>query len=420
MKRVGNIFEQICTIENLELADKKARLGKKCKYGITIHDRKKDANLSKLRQQLLDGTFKTSKYKEFKIYEPKERTISRLPYYPDRILHHAIMTVLEPYFVNMFIRDTYSCIKGRGIHDGATRLRHALCEDRVGTKYCLKIDVRKFYPSIDNTILKNLIRRKFKDKRLLSLLDEIIDSTKGLPIGNYLSQYFSNFYLTYFDHWMKEVVGVRYYFRYCDDIVMLSGSKDYLHELLVKIDQYFHENLNLTIKPNHQVFPVEARGIDFLGYVFYHDHTRLRKNIKKSFARKMKSAHGVSRIQTLGSYKGWCMHGNCINLYKTITGMKLFSELGVETDPAPMTGEKIKINRILNKQVEVTDFELNTSKFNQEKCKRCLKLQIRYEDELRVIFTGSTQLVNTIAKIKKEDLPFMTTIIENNGFYQFT
>lgn len=407
-------------MENLKLADETARQGKKCKYGIMLHDRNKEANLLLLQHQLQTGTFHTSEYKQFKIYEPKERIISRLPYYPDRILHHAVLNVLEPYFVKMFIRDTFSCIKGRGIHDGAKRLQSSLRNNPEGTRYCLKIDACKFYPSVDNNILKQLLRRKFKDERLLDLLDEIIDSSKGLPIGNYLSQYFANFYLTYFDHWMKETMSVRYYYRYCDDIVVLSGSKEELHELLSKIDGYFTKILHLTIKKNYQVFPVDARGIDFLGYVFFHDHTRLRKSIKQNFARSMKNAHGERRVQVLGSYKGWCMHADCINLYKKITGMKLFSELGVKVDAAPMTGEKIKINRVLNKEIEVVDFELNTSKFNQDKSRKCLKLQIRFEDELRVIFTGSSMLVNAIAKIDKQDLPFRTMIVETNGFYQFT
>jgi len=420
MKKVGNIFQKICTIDNLHLADENARKGKKCKIGIEVHDRNKEKNLALLQQQLISGTFRTSPYKEFQIYIPKERTISRLPYYPDRILHHAILNILEPYFVKMFIRDTFSCIKGRGINDGAKRLRYALKNNPSETEYCLKIDVSKFYPSVDNAVLKQMVRHKFKDVQLLSLLDEIIDSAKGLPIGNYLSQYFSNFYLSYFDHFMKETKAVKYYYRYCDDIVILSDSKTYLHDLLACIDDYFTNNLHLTIKPNYQVFPVSSRGIDFLGYVFYHDHTRLRKSIKQAFARKMKHVHGERRVQVLGSYKGWCMHSDSINLYKKITGMKLFSELGVKVEAAPMTGEKIKINRVLNKAVEVIDFELNTSKFNQERSRKCLKLQIKFEDELRVIFTGSSMLVNAISMVDKKDLPFQTTIIETNGFYQFT
>jgi hypothetical protein len=178
--------------------------------------------------------------------------------------------------------------------------------------------------------------------------------------------------------------------------------------------------LDLRLKDNWQVFPVEKRGIDFLGYVFYHDHVLLRKHIKQNFARKIANAKGQQKIKIIGSYKGWCIYANCINLYKKLTGMKLFSELGITVDSAPMTGEKIKINRIVNKEIEVLDYELNESKFNAEKCRKCLKLQIKYEDELRIIFTGACMLIQAIQKISKSMLPFKTTIIETNGFYQFT
>lgn len=136
---------------------------------------------------LLTGTYVTSKYKTFKIYEPKERIIFSLPYYPDRIIHHAIMNILEPIWVNIFIDNTYSCIKGRGIHKLAKDLKGDLQKDRENTKYCLKLDITKFYPSIDHDILKKIIRKKIKDKLLLVLLDSIIDSAEGVPIGNYLS-----------------------------------------------------------------------------------------------------------------------------------------------------------------------------------------------------------------------------------------
>lgn len=421
MKRISNIYDQICNIDNIRLADSIARKGKKIRYGIELHDRNKDFNLNELLYMLQTVTYKTSEYYIFKMITDagKEREIFRLPYFPDRICHHAIMNVLEPYFVNMFVRDTYSCIKGRGIHDGVKRLKQAL-KDVSDSKYCLKLDIRKFFPSIDNYILKQLLRRKFKDVRLITLLDEIIDSAPGVPIGNYLSQFFANFYLTYFDHWLKEKKKVKYYFRYCDDMVFLSGNKKYLHDLKNEIQDYLKNNLNLKLKDNWQVFPVDKRGIDFLGYVFFHDHILLRKSIKQSFARKILHAKSQRRIEILGSYKGWCLHGNCINLYKKLTGMKLFSELGITLDSAPMSGEKIKINRIVNKEIEVIDFELNESKFQADKCRKCLKLQIRLDNELRVVFTGSSMLIQAIQKIQKSMLPFKTTIVEVNGFYQFT
>lgn len=314
MKRKGNLFQEICDIGNLEVADMIARKGKKDQYGIQVHDRNRETNLLALREMLLSRTYKTSAYKTFKVFEPKEREVFCLPYFPDRIAHHAVMNILEPIFVSTFTADTYSCIKGRGIHAAANAVKRAL-RDEPGTRYCLKLDIRKFYPSVDHAILKRLLRRKFKDQDLLWLLDEIIDSAPGLPIGNYLSQYFANFYLTYFDHWLKEEMRVRYYFRYADDIVILSDSKEYLHELLGHIAAYLSIELNLQVKRNHQVFPVAARGIDFVGYVFYHTHTRLRKSTKKNFARMMARRPNQ---QSFASYYGWASHADCKHLVKIL------------------------------------------------------------------------------------------------------
>ena len=179
MKRINNLYKQICSIENLELADAKARKGKSSQYGIILHDKNKKENIQKLHELLINKEYRTSEYTTFKIFEPKERDIFRLPYYPDRITHHAVMNVLEGIFVSVFTADTFSCIKGRGIHAAANAVKCAL-KDNSGTRYCLKIDIKKFYPSVDHEILKQLLRRKFKDQDLLWLLDEIIDSADGL------------------------------------------------------------------------------------------------------------------------------------------------------------------------------------------------------------------------------------------------
>lgn len=314
MKRYGNLFEKICSIENLNLADAIARKGKKHQYGILVHDQNREANINALQRSLLNYSYRTSQYTTFKVYEPKEREVFRLPYYPDRITHHAIMNVLEPIFCSVFTADTYSCIKGKGIHAAANGVKRALM-DQAGTTYCMKLDIKKFYPSVDHTILKQLLRRKFKDNDLLWLLDEIIDSAEGLPIGNYLSQYFANFYLTYFDHWLKEVQKVRYYFRYADDLVILHHDKAYLHTLLKDISEYLQSNLKLTVKENYQVFPVASRGIDFIGYRFYHTHTLLRKAIKQNFARML--AKRPNKL-SIASYYGWACHANCVNLLNTL------------------------------------------------------------------------------------------------------
>jgi retron-type reverse transcriptase len=314
MKRTGNLYHRICSIGNLQIADSVARKGKLKQPGVILFDKNHEENIFQLHKIMNDRTYKTSEYTTFTIFEPKERLIYRLPYFPDRITHHAVMNILEPIFVSTFTADTYSCIKGKGIHAAANAVKKAL-KDIENTRYCLKLDIKKFYPNIDHDILKKLLRRKFKDNDLLWLLDEIIDSTDGLPIGNYLSQYFANFYLSYFDHWIKEDIRVKYYFRYADDLVILSGDKPYLHRLLSEIRIYLHANLKLTVKGNYQVFQVDDRGIDFVGYIFRHTHVLLRKSIKQNFA-SMLSKH--RNTQSIASYKGWAIHCNSKNLLKKL------------------------------------------------------------------------------------------------------
>ncbi len=296
-------------MDNLCLADQKARKHKGSQPGIIHFDKNREYNLQFIQERIKNRTYNTSVYTTFKIYEPKEREIFRLPYYPDRIIHHAIMNQLQPMFISCFTTDTYSCIPGRGIHGASYKLRKAL-KDVAGTTYCLKLDIKKFYPSINHEVLKNLLRKKIKDKDLLWLLDEIIDSAPGLPIGNYLSQYLANFYLTYFDHWLKETKRVKYYFRYADDIVILSNSKAELHQLLADIKEYLGIELRLEVKDNYQVFPVEARGIDYVGYVHFHKYTRLRKSIKMNLVR----AVAKNKVLSFGAYNGWLKHGDCIRL----------------------------------------------------------------------------------------------------------
>ena len=323
MKRIGNIYKQIYDINNIEIADRKARKCKKNKYGIQKHDQHKESDNLQLQQQLKSCTYKTSEYTTYKIYEPKERIIFRLPYYPDRITHHAIMNVMETIWTKIFTRDTYSCIKNRGIHTLLQKLQKDLKSDPAGTKYCLKMDIRKFYPSINHSILKQIIRKKIKDKYLLLLLDEIIDSAEGVPIGNYLSQFFANLYLAYFDHWVKEELKVKYYYRYADDIVILSNDKEQLRRWLCAIKIYLSNVLKLKLKDNYQVFPVESRGIDFVGYVVRHNYTLLRKSIKiklfKLTESYKKGIIGKDELRTrLSSYFGWLKYCNSKRLLQKI------------------------------------------------------------------------------------------------------
>lgn len=276
MKRIGNLFNRIISYENLVRAEKKARLGKTKRYGVKKFDRNPHENLVRLQKALIEDTYRTSEYCVYTIIADrgnKEKEIYRLPYYPDRIVHHAIMNVIEPYLVNRFTADTFNCLKG-----------------------------------------------------------------KGLPIGNYISQFAANLNLTWFDRWIKQVLKIKYYYRYCDDIVILHPDKDYLRYCLQEIEKYLADNLKLKVKRNWQIFPVEARGIDFIGYVFYHGHTLLRKDIKKKFIYKLGYKSKNKRLTSLAAYWGWCKYGNCHNLWYRFTRsynfkdyrQKLLSSYGIK------------------------------------------------------------------------------------------
>lgn len=359
MKRVNNLYPLIYDIDNIELADKKARKCKEKRYGVARHDRNHHKENVDLSNRLKDRTYRTSDYSNYKIYEPKERTISRLPYYPDRIVHHAIMNIMEPIWVKIFTSDTYSCIKNRGIHALVKKLRRDLDQDPEGTKYCLKMDIRKFYPSLNHDILKAIIRKKIKDKDLLWLLDEIIDSAEGVPIGNYLSQFFANLYMAYFDHWVKEELKVKYYYRYADDIVLLSNSKDQLRNWLLAIKVYLTNMLKLELKDNYQIYPVDSRGIDFVGYKLYHTHTLLRKSIKaKMFKLVRKYKEGKITLedlkQRMASYFGWLKYCDSKNLLK-----KIYQETGLWF--SGWHGKRENISRFYNKWVYIVNIDIRQS-----------------------------------------------------------
>ena len=260
--------------------------------------------------------YKVSEYKiQTRMESGKLRTIYKLPYAPDRVIHHAVMQIIEPILSKTYIKDTYQSIKGRGVHKAKRRLESIL-KDKVNCKYCLKIDIKKFYPNVDNEILKCLLRKKIKCKDTLELLDVMVDSTKGLPIGNYTSQTFGNFYLSYFDHYVKEELKVKRYMRYADDMIFLSNSKSKLHKIKEEVIEYLKDNLKLELKANHQIFPTFTRGIDYLGFRFFDGFTLIRKSIKKSIVKLLKAKPGVTNLRRYASYFGWLKITNSYNLMR--------------------------------------------------------------------------------------------------------
>lgn len=330
-------------MDNIRAAHHNARKGKLHYREVKMVDADPEEYLGRIQAMLRDKTFCNSTYKVFvKRGRRKDRVIHKLPYYPDRIVHHCIVQVLEPIWMAGFISDTLACIKGRGIHRGAAKIKHALRDDTEGTRYCLKMDVRKFYPSMDHHVLKGILARKIKDPDVMWLLGHIIGSTEaGVPIGNYLSQYFGNVYLSGLDHWAKEVLNHKYYIRYCDDIVILGPDKPGLHETRRKIEAYMRQRLKLSLKDNWQIFPVAIRGTDFLGYRFYPGYTLLRKSTAIQFRRSMANLKDrwqrmppISVLSAVMSYYGWMRHANCLRLWHKYIDEEIRSIVAVVCDKA--------------------------------------------------------------------------------------
>ena len=329
MKRIGNLYAKVISLDNLRLADERARRGKTRTYGVRHHDENREKNLIDLHVALATKTYRTSEYNVFKVYKPKERDIYRLPYYPDRIVHHAIMNVVEPIWHKTFTRNTFSCIKGRGIEGCARYVRKIIRKYEGRPLYCLKIDIRKFYPSIDHEIMKQIVRRRIKDRDLLWLIDEIIDSTDGLPIGNYLSQHLANLYLCYLMHYVNEVLRVDAA-EYADDIVFFADNKTRLHGVLKQVKMYLSKNLKLQLKSNWQIFPISmnrydrhGRALDYVGYKFFRHQQLLRKSIKQNMARQAAKLNrqdiDIKQYkQCIAPWLGWCIHSNSINFLQTI------------------------------------------------------------------------------------------------------
>ena len=326
--RTLTIWEKICDMDNLRLAHQNASRGKK-KYAEVIEVSKDpDTYLKKIQTMLVLRTYKPLPYHKFKRKEHgKERDIYKSHYFPERIIQWAVLQVISPILLKQFIYDTYSAILGRGIHLALERVTDAIRNDRQGTQYCLKMDVRKYYPSIDRNILIEDYRHLFKDEGLLWYLELNINEAPdtGILIGNYLSQFGGNFYLSPFDHWIKEVKGVKHYFRYMVDIVILHGSKEFLQELKVEIFDFLEHNRGLKVKDNYQVFPVADRGVDFVGYRIFPDFTLLRKSTAERMKSKMvimlnKVNNGgeltYSDYCRFNSYKGWLQFCNGHRLYQ--------------------------------------------------------------------------------------------------------
>lgn len=284
---------------------------------------------------LINGEFKTSTYKISKIYEPKERIIYILPFYPDRIVHHAIMNVVAPIWDKLFIYHSYSCRVKKGPIKGSIHTMELVQK----YDYCLKCDIRKFYPSINHELLKRVIRLRIKDKRVLKLLDDIIDSVEGetnIPIGNYISQWFGNLFMTTLDMQVKHVWKISAYLRYCDDFCFFSNSKEELNLIKEKLIVFLRDTLSLELS-KCDLFKT-TQGVDFLGYRHFPNGVILvRKSTAKRQKRKMCQLDkdldaGLigkrSARSKIASAHGICSHANAYNLEKSLRLEELKAKVG--------------------------------------------------------------------------------------------
>ncbi len=300
MKRVGDLFGQIYHFDNLLHAFYKARKGKRKTASVARFEANLEWELLSLSDELKNRTYCPGEYHTFVIHEPKERMISAAPF-RDRVVHHALCNIIEPFFEKTFIDDSYANRKGKGTHKAIERYQFYARRYRC----VLKCDIRKYFPGIDHEILKEEIRRKIRCKDTLWLIDNIIEHSnpqmehvvyfpgddlftpyqrrRGLPIGNLTSQFWANVYLNRFDHFVKEKLRVKGYIRYVDDFVLFSNSKDQLWQWKNHIAGYLAD-LRLLLNDNKtHIFCVD-KGVPFLGFLVFPDYKFvLKKNSKRHF-----------------------------------------------------------------------------------------------------------------------------------------
>ncbi|MCK5541846.1 MAG: hypothetical protein KAI40_04070 [Desulfobacterales bacterium] len=337
MKRHGNLFSQIICFENIFKAARKTRKGKKLKHSTTLFELELEKNIFKIIECLKNKTYQPGRYRDFHIYDPKLRLISAAPYF-DRVIHHAIINIIEPLIGPVFIHDTYACIRFKGTHRAVKRYK----QFQKKNPYVLKCDIRKYFPSIDHKILYEKIEKKIKCKDTLWLIKKIIDSRedknnifyfsgddlftplqnkKGIPIGNLTSQFFANLYLNDFDHYVKEKLKAKHYIRYCDDFVIFGNSKKELKTIKVEI-QNFLDTERLKLHKNKTRVYRTSEGVDFLGYRIFPEYTKVRKSIVKAYRKRLKImeskySKGIINLDKIkASLMSWIGHVKHANSYR--------------------------------------------------------------------------------------------------------
>ncbi len=285
MKRAGNLIAEITDLNNLYYAFYKAAKGKRQKPEVIVYEKFIVEKINLLQQQIQTTDLEIGNYHYFTIYEPKERLICAASF-AERVLHHALMNVCHPYFENQLINESYATRLNKGTYKAVEKAKYY----SKHYNYYLKLDVRKYFDSISHSILFEKLKTIFKDPDLLEIFRQIIESyhssdDKGLPIGNLTSQYFANFYLAEFDHFIKQTHQIKPYVRYMDDFILWANSPDELNKLANFIANYLQQNLDLSLKISY--INTTTHGLNFLSYRIFQNRIELQQKSKKRFIKKI-------------------------------------------------------------------------------------------------------------------------------------
>ncbi len=335
MKFYDNIFDQIMSLDNLFSAWDEFKSDKKKKLDVQRFEWKLEENIFRLHRELKSKTYRHGSYSSFYLQDPKQRHIHKAKV-KDRVLHHAIFAKVNPIFEETFIPYSFSCRINKGTHKGIASLAKVLRQiGHNNSKPCfaLKCDIRKFFESVDHDILFDIIEKRIKDKDVLWLMREIIESfisaqsnlfeRRGLPIGNLTSQLFANVYMNEFDQFVKHKLRVKNYFRYTDDFVVVADNEKYLKELIPKIKFFLNTGLRLSLHPKKVSIRKLNQGVDFLGYITLPHHSTLRTKTRQRVFSKLKQRvteykSGIisnkTLEQSLQSYLGVLTHADTYDL----------------------------------------------------------------------------------------------------------
>ncbi len=291
---VPSLFFHIASISNLLRAWNEFKRGKIKRKDVALFSLRSEDYLFALHKQLSTKTYTHDPYKSFYVCDPKRRHIHKANV-KDRVVHQALFRVLYKIFDTHFIYDSYSSRLEKGTHKGVRRLYNAcrkVSKNWKQTTYILKCDIRKFFDTIDHTLLRNLITQRICDTDTLWLIDVILNSfekqkDKGLPLGNVTSQLFANIYLNELDQFAKHTLKAKHYFRYCDDFVIVHTNRELLEEMKEKIRAFLKEKLLLGLHPTKVEIRKLTQGVDFLGYVILPRTVILRTKTKKRMLRKL-------------------------------------------------------------------------------------------------------------------------------------